>query len=483
MGDGVKQINEFVMKDGRTLLLTQFVNDPKYLPAGTIYINPHTSEMQYVNLDLLNNKSWKDLDINKIFPEGSLDQSLIKDNSIHGNKIIDLSISVGKIADLAITGDKIANKTITDSKFDKNTIDADKLKDSSIITSKIHDSAVTTDKITNGAVTTDKIANANITYDKLAYNSVNTTHIFDQAVTTKKIALKAINNTLIADRAISSNQIGFKAVTVDNLDNNSVTSEKIVDGAVFGAKIPKFAIKDNHIDAVDGYKINDNSISSDKLMNNAITSNVIADKAVTFSKLDSGTQDLINNSIKISPTVVIDNVEHYSTAMINGNMYIKNNDGSKATFEIKGDIKASGDITGARVFNPYMADIAEAYIPMCPLFPGDPVALCEEGGLKVTKLTERNYQRFIGFVSSDYATLLGGCKAEVWEGLKIPICLIGRIKVKLPVFLLGDIGDYINVTSYNGIFVTSKTKSNTSVGRLLEKKTSKQEYVLCQLWP
>lgn len=483
MSDGIKRINEHVIKDGRTLILTKFISDTANIAEGTIYINPTTGELKYVHLSDDGTKRWDRFDSNAIFDKDTFDTDLIKDNSLHGAKLIEGSVSMDKLADNCVVTNKIADKSITDAKFDINSIDGDKIKDFSIITSKIHIRSITNPLIADNAITTEKIMEKAINKEKMADESIGTIQIIDKSITTSKIADKSITSNLLADKIITSSKIGLKEVKTDNIDNLSITLEKIADGSVQGKKIPNFAIKDFHIDSMDGYKIFENTITSDKIKNSAIKTNLIADNSVTMAKLDGETQSFINNSIKTQAIVTIDGVEYYNTAYIKGNVVLKNTDGSKVNLEVNGDIKATGDITGARVFNPYFSDIAEAYSPMCPLLPGDAVALCEEGILKVTKLTRENAGLFLGFVSDDYGTLLGGDKAEVNTGLKIPVCLIGRIKVKLPLELEGEVGDYLNIDNSYKDFYISKRKGDFSVGRLLESKAKDQIKVLCQLWP
>lgn len=479
MSDGVKKINEYLLKDGRTLVMTQFISDTSNLAEGQIFINPTSGELKYVD----HNKTWSKFKMDTLFDEGSFDTSLILDNSLHAAKITDLSISAGKIADLSITAGKIANGTITNEKFTINTIDADKLKDNSISTAKIHSSSITTSLIADKAVTTAKVADKAINISKMADNSVGTSSLVDGSVNTSKIADGSITTAKIVDGSITSAKVAAKEIKTANIDNLAVTTEKIADGAVQGKKIPDFGIKDSHINTMDGYKIIDNTLTGAKLKNNTITTNLIADKAITAAKLDADTQSEIANSLKISAAITIDGVEHYSTALVQGSVVLKNSDNTNANLTVNGNITATGDITGARVFNPWFADIAEAYIPTSTLFPGDPVALSEKGGLRVEKLTEANVSRFLGFVSNEYATLLGANRTDIESGKMVPICLVGRIKIKLPDYLEGEIGDYVCLHKFDGMFITSKTKLPTAIGRLLEAKTNRNSKVLCQLWP
>jgi hypothetical protein len=482
MNQGIKKINELVMKDGRTLILTDFISDPIDLPEGTVFIDYTNGEMKYVNV---NNsiKEWKHFNINTLFEKGSIDDVLFADNSLHAAKLIDLSIGNSKLADNSVTTNKIADKTITDSKFNLNSIDADKIKDGSISTTKIHSGAITTSLITDKSVTNSKVADKAITIDKMADNSVGTSTIVNGAITTSKLASSVVTNTQIADNAITSSKILAKEVKTSNIADLAVTTEKIADGAVQGKKIPAFGIKDSHIETLDGYKILDNTLAGTKLKNSTITTNLIADKAITTAKLDSNIQSELAYSLKISAAITIDGVEHYNTALITGNMVMKNSDGTSSNLNVNGNITATGDITGARVFNPYFADVAEAYYAEYPLLPGEPVSLSDKGGLRVVKTTEENIDRFLGFVSDRYASLLGGDKESIENGIMVPVCLTGRIKVKLHEDLEGEIGHYLNVFNYDGLFTISKRRTNYSIGRLLENKKVGDNTVLCQLWP
>lgn len=484
MSDGIKRINEHLIKDGRTLVMTKFISDTSKLAEGTIFIDYTSGELKYINADKLGNKTWQHFKLSNLFDKNTFDDTLIADNSLHAAKIIDGSIPTVKIANLSITTDKIADRSITNSKFNINSIDGDKIKDNSIVTSKIFANSITNQLIANQAISTNKIQDKAITSEKIQNNSIETKHINDKIITTSKIADKVIINALMADNSITSNNIAFKEVKTNNIDNGAITLDKIADGAVQSTKIPMFGIKNNHIDSIDGYKIFDNTITSAKIKNNSITTNLIADASITTNKLDAVTQTAINNSIKIQSNIIIDNKEHYNTALINGSAVLKNSDNSKVTLQVYGDINATGDITGARVFNPYFADIAEAYIPTCKLQPGDPVCLSKEGNLKVEKLNNNNIDRFLGFVSDQYATLFGADKKDIESGKMIAVTLVGRIKCNLGNNVEGKVGEYISITlkDNNVSFMITPNKTINSVGKLLENKSYNKSMVLCQLW-
>jgi hypothetical protein len=478
--DGVKKVNEYIIKDGRTLILTQFIDDPTYVPAGSIYISPFSGDLQFLKLDNESGgKDWTHFDFKNFFEYGSFDERFIKDNDLNGEKITDLSLTANKLVDKTITSDKLADESITTLQIKE--IDGSKLVDGSLTTNKFLDESIINSLLVNKTITNEKIEDGTIISELIADNSILNTHLTENCIDTKNIKELAINHKLIADNSIDSNNIIENCITEKHIQNGSITTDKIADDSITKDKIPNFSITDILINDVDGSKINDNSVVGKKLKDNTIENSKIKDDTIDLSKLNYNLRTKIDNSLKLEAAVNYDDKKYLNTVLVEGNMLLIDKN-SKCTLSVEGDINSTGDITGARVFNPYFADIAEGYIPDEYLSPGDPVCLCEEGNLKVEKLNDSNYERFLGFVSDEYATLFGATKEEIKRNKKIPITLIGRIKAKIGLGHEGYIGNYISILS-NGTIGITKEKTINSIGRLLENKTKEQMYVLCQLWP
>ena len=482
MADGVKKINEWIMKDGRTIILTLDNITANKMEGGTLRVLPSQGNLHYVNIDSTGAKTWKKFEPVNIFDSKSITSDLLADGCVTNPKLAIDSVTSDKIVNQNITTDKIKNLAVT----------SDKLASNSVISDKLASNSVTTDKIASGAVTSSKIGNSAVTSDKIAVGNVLTTHLAERTIlkdrikrkelTNEEIADGTIINSLMAANSIYSSNIKAGEVKEANLATNAVTNAKIMAGAVYGNKIPTNGIEDVHIRELTGSKINDNTIPANKLMKNSVVTSNIADLNVTMAKLDSNVQANINNAIRVVASQNIDNATVTNAAWVKGSLYVLNPSGANSLLKVKGDIEATGDITGARVFNPCFADVAEAYVPTEDVKIGDPVSLSLEGDLKIEKLNSKNKDRFLGFVSDDYAAIFGATREELRDKKKVAVTLIGRIKISMNKECEGTIGDFVRVSSCGEIKI-SKTRCNDCVGRLLENKVAGQEYVLCQLWP
>lgn len=479
--DGVRKVNENIVKEGRSLILNTFINEPINIPAGTMYIDPSSGNTQFLLLDTsTKEKAWTKFKFNNFFDEGSFSERLIKDNSLNGEKITSLSLAGSKLADKTITNEKIADNTISTNNIKE--INGSKIADNSISTNKIIDNAITNTLLFDKTITNDKIKNSTIINDLIADNTINNTKIANGTIEANKIASKTIINSLLADNCIENRNIKQGAIETNHLSNGCIDENKILNKSISTNKIKNFSITDILINDVDGSKIAENSIVSSKLKDNSITSDKILNNTITKSKLNKSLQDTLDNVLKIENSIIYDDIHYLNTALIEGNMVLKKKNDT-CSLTVDGNIDATGNITGARVYNPYFADIAEAYIPDEYLFPGDPVCLCKDGGLKVEKLNDSNGDRFIGFVSNEYASLFGGTIEEIKSRKKVAITLVGRIKIKLGLGFEAKVGDYLTLIHSMGIIGVSKERTVNSIGRVLENKTKNETTALCQLWP
>lgn len=113
----------------------------------------------------------------------------------------------------------------------------------------------------------------------------------------------------------------------------------------------------------------------------------------------------------------------------------------KSGGNINGNLTVSGDIRGARVFNPVFNDYAEYFkkSPSCPAYveAGEVVILDEtftDEFYTIAPKTEGNYFSkciVVGVVSDSYGHIVGGDGYEDDEDNYLPVALAGRVNVKV----------------------------------------------------
>lgn len=464
MADGIKKINEWTLKDGRVIGITKEMNATKF-EGGTLLIVPNRGELKYNNIDSSGTKSWRKFSPVNIFEQNSIVSSLIQNNAITESKIADGSITTPKIKDLAVNTNKISDNAITTPKIDNKNVTTEKLADYCVTEFKLKDDSVGTTKLKNLSVTTDKIAIENILNTHIANNTIRNEKLLSKTITHDKIADKTIVESLLADRSVTSKKIAIDSVISEHIGASQVRTQHLLDRNVTGNKIALNSLKNEHfmINSVNGDKLLDGSITTSKYNDLSITNQKIANGSIDLDKIEELTKALITEAIRVEGS--------NQTATVKGNL------------KVNGNINATGDITGARVYNPVFADIAEAYIPTEKLEPGDAVCLSLKGDLKIEKLNKSNTNRFLGFVSNEYASLFGATKEEIDLGYKIPVCLVGRIKIKVPKEFEFNIGEYLHLLGDGRIKAFSQ-KTSTSFGRVLEsKRVNEDKEILCQLYP
>lgn len=147
---------------------------------------------------------------------------------------------------------------------------------------------------------------------------------------------------------------------------------------------------------------------------------------------------------------------------------------------VHGSLDVDGNITANKVYNAvWNADYAEAFDFEGPLPKvGTIVELC--GKRKVRTATSES--RVIGVVSDSYCILAGTAMADIKNGFKVAVGLLGQIEVECK----GEIhaGDFI-VSSFEGVGVSSSDpKRGTIIGRAMESKTCLGvEKVMCLVMP
>lgn len=157
-----------------------------------------------------------------------------------------------------------------------------------------------------------------------------------------------------------------------------------------------------------------------------------------------------------------------------GRTYTKNltvsNTANVKQLAVNGDITATGDITGARVFNAVYNDYAEWFERGDDAEVGHIIALDETSAQeRYVKATNKS-KVIVGICTGNYAHIIGGEYNDNYEtyNLKkfIPVSLAGRV----PVYVKGTVhvGDYIVPTIIPGIGKASKRISRGTVGIALQ---------------
>lgn len=157
-----------------------------------------------------------------------------------------------------------------------------------------------------------------------------------------------------------------------------------------------------------------------------------------------------------------------------GRTYTKNltvsNTANVKQLVVSEDITATGDITGARVFNAVYNDYAEWFERGDDAEVGHIIALDETSAQeRYVKATNKS-KVIVGICTGNYAHIIGGEYNDDYEtyNLKkfIPVSLAGRV----PVYVKGTVhvGDYIVPTIIPGIGKASKRISRGTVGIALQ---------------
>lgn len=479
MADGVKKINEWIMKDGRTINVTRTIDAAK-LEGGTQYINAQSGLLQYVNITNTGSKVWKNYDPMVIFLPQSIKTNLIADLNITTAKLADSSVVTSKINNLAIVESKIAVNAVTETKILESSVTTGKINNFAVISDKLASNSVLTTKIKDGAVTSDKIATNTILNGNIADGTIKNEKFFNKTITNAKIADKTIIESLFEKGCVSTRALADKSVTTSKIELRNITRPLIAVKAVSGVEIDDESIETNHVLSLNASKLIDKSIIESKHADQSVSNRVIANKAVSMTKLDENVQDLINRSIRVEVSQTVAGSVVANTAWCKGSLLIQSpSSGTKANLTVKGDITSTGTVTATKCYNPVFADLAEAYVPTEKVESGDPVCLSLEGGLKIEKLTANNQDRFIGFVSDEYATVFGATAEELRFGKKVAVTLVGRIKIKASEE--AKIGNYVYIV--NGKVKFYPGRGVSAVGRVLENKCETDSFVLCQLWP
>ena len=454
MADGVKKINEWIMKDGRVIGITRDITASKFEP-GTFFVNPQEGILKYNNVSAAGAKSWQKFLPTKIFDENTITRPLLVDSIINSSKIEKDAVTESKILNGSIVNSKLALNSVTTDKITDLNVTTEKLAEYCVTEYKLRNNAVTEPKILDLAVTSSKIRPLNVLNTHIANNTIRVDKLYDKTITNDKIADGTIIEKLLDNNSVTESKIKDLAIKSKHIDYNQVKTIHILDRNITGPKIATNSLKNEHMI--------DNSINANKLINTSITTDKLADRSITNAKLEDGSVDrdklektlksLIDESIRVEGT--------NQTATVKGNL------------KVNGNIDATGNITGARVYNPVFADLAEAYIPTMPINVGEAVCLTPCGNLLVEPLNKTNSNLFIGFVSDQYAACYGATPEELKDGEKVAIALKGRIPVKMDTTKTDvKVGSFIGIE--NGEIIAYKQAINyfcrpqTSIGRIID---------------
>ena len=455
MADGVKKINELIMKEGRILGITKNIAASKF-EGGTFFVDPNNGTLKYNSVDASGSKAWRKFSPSKIFDDLSITRSLIDDQAINAAKLEDGSVSAIKLQDNSISSVKLQTNAVTTEKINDLHVTTEKINNYAVTEHKLRDGAVTSEKLKNLAVTSDKIANLNVTNNHIAEGTIRSSKLYNKSITNDKIADNTIVSSLLADGAVTSNKIGDSQVLSNHIAGLNIKNEHLCNACVTGNKVAKNTLSDEHMvnNSINANKILNGSIVEEKYADLSVTNRKLSNGAITINKLDDSLKALITDAIRVEGSD--------GTAKIDGDL------------RVNGNIIATGTITGSRVYNPVFADIAEAYIPTIKNMPiGQAVCLTPCGGLKVEPLTKDNAHMFIGFISDQYAACYGATSEQIKSGEMVAVALTGRIPVKMDTTNKHTrVGAFITIEQgklvANPHFSNVYCKPTSSVGRIID---------------
>lgn len=454
MSEGIRKINEDVIKIGRTIIVTDPLANMSRLPGGTLFVDPLLGNLR---VRISGQDKFIHFTPGNIFSEKTISESFIVDKTITNQKIKDKTINSGLIADEAINAIHLKPGCVTEVKLSTDAVVTSKIKDLSVTTAKLNSSAVTTDKINNYAVTDIKLGVNSVIRDKIKDGAVNDAKI--ENVDGSKLNNKSLSGTKIKDYTITESLIG----------NNAIGSRAVAPNAIGSDKIAPLCIGNGHIadGCITTSKIQNGAITSDKIAQKHISTNHLADGCITAAKIPAN----IIDSSKLNQSIVNDiarsvKMNTLNIAEVNGSMSITK------------DLKVAGTITANKVYNAVYNDLAEGYVPGESLEAGDIVEIREDG--KVYKATALSNQ-IVGVVSDEYAACYGASDEELRNGEKVAVGLIGKVHVKVSGVV--RIGDTIFCVG-NGKGTASKGAKHGKVGKAIASKNSLgEEKVLCLIFP
>ena len=469
MAHGVRKVNEFIVRDGRALIMTQNVASSTSqtqwdsIADGTLYISPINGDIKYKSKGSAP-RAWTKFLPGNLFEEQDITGNFLRDLTITEIKMAKDSISTRTIINRNVTSPKIALGAILTEHFENNSLDGKvvkdntlngsklvnlsldgaKLKDRTIEGIKLKQLTVTDLEHSSNSVTTSKITNLNVTEPKLSNDAVSTRTIKDLNVTTSKLANLSVTNPKIGEGAVDWKNINKDAVRTNHILNLNVTESKLSNDAVITRTIKNL------------------NVTTSKLADDAVTTPKILNKNVTLAKLEDSVQSVIRNAV----------VHDGDYATVNANLRVRGN-------IIADPNNLTKTISGFKVYNPLFADYAEGFVVTEPVEEGHIVEIDKYGCVKKAEAYSR---KIVGIVSERYGMCLDADEEDIKSGAKTAVGLVGKV----PVQVVGKVsaGDFI-ISSGDGIgMATKKHFTGSIVGKALEDKdTYGLGSVLCLIQP
>lgn len=170
-------------------------------------------------------------------PPGSVQGTVIADNSITALQLGPDSVGASELADNAVDTAAIQDKAVTAAKIADDSITAAQIAAGGVGASEIASGVVGNAHLAANAVTSDKIADGTITGTDIAAGTITGTNVQDGSIDTVDLADLSVTTPKLAANAVTSSKIGPGEVKTTNISDLNVTTAKLAAGAVTDAKI------------------------------------------------------------------------------------------------------------------------------------------------------------------------------------------------------------------------------------------------------
>ena len=469
MAHGVRKVNEFIVRDGRALIMTQNVASGisqaqwDSIADGTLYLTPSNGDIKYKARGN-EPKVWSKFTPGNLFSDQDITGNFIKDKTLTEIKLADNSVSTRTIVNRNVTSLKIATGAILTEHFVSNSLNGSVITNATVNGGKLIDNTVHGNKIENRTLVGTKLVQGTVTNLELGTNAVRNTHILNGEVIETKLATDAVTRNKIKNLEVITSKLADYAVTNIKLGEKSVDWKNIMDDAVRTSHILNLNVTEPKLsnNAVSTRTIIDLNVTSAKLGPDSVITDKILNKNVTLAKLEDSVQTVIRNAVV--------HEGNYATV--------------KSNLRVKGNIEADPNtltysITGFKVYNPLFADYAEGFVTTEPVEEGDIVEVDKHGCVKKADTYSR---KIVGIVSKRYGFCLDASEEELESGAKVAVGLMGKV----PVNVIGKVeaGDFI-ISSGDGIGIAAKKFfPGAIIGKALEDKdTYGKGQVLCLIQP
>ena len=148
---------------------------------------------------------------------GGIQETMLADSAVTGDKIRSNSITSAQIAPGAVTAGEIASGTITSAQIASSTITAAEISGNTITSAQIASSTITAAEISGNTITAAQIAPAAITANE----------IFSNTLTADQLATASVRNDELADSSVTGNKIQPGAVTALQIYDGSILFDDI----------------------------------------------------------------------------------------------------------------------------------------------------------------------------------------------------------------------------------------------------------------